>query len=146
MMISGALARSPRNDPSLSATRRVSRFLFQPLAHYFWPRPLTEWRAPVRRCCFANSANLVARRCLTYGRQTRAFMRKLLQETSVCRCCYVCAYIRSVSRQHRSTTYVGAAHCYRPSSVVCRSVTLVSHAKTAEPIDMLFGLRNRVGT
>jgi len=23
---------------------------------------------------------------------------------------------------HRSTTYVDAAYCYRPSSVVCRSV------------------------
>jgi len=33
--------------------------------------------------------------------------------------------------------------------LVCRSVgqsvTLVSHAKTAEPIEMPFGLRNRVG-
>jgi len=44
--------------------------------------------------------------------------------------------------------YVDAAYCYRPSSVVslsvCRSVTVVSHAKTAEPIEMLFGLRTRV--
>jgi len=29
--------------------------------------------------------------------------------------------------------------------VVCRSVTLVSTAKTAEPIEMLFGLRTQVG-
>jgi len=28
---------------------------------------------------------------------------------------------------------------------VCRSVTLVSRAKTAEPIEMPFGLRTRVG-
>ena len=39
-------------------------------------------------------------------------------------------------------------YCYRPSSVVCwsvyRSVTLVSPAKTAEPIEMPFGLRTRV--
>ena len=28
---------------------------------------------------------------------------------------------------------------------VCRSVTLESRAKTAEPIEMLFGLRTRVG-
>jgi len=51
-------------------------------------------------------------------------------------------------RPHRSTTYVDAAYCYRPSSVVCRSVclsvclsvrqsvglfvTLVSPAKTAD--------------
>jgi len=46
-------------------------------------------------------------------------------------------------------TYVDAVHCYRPSSVVCRSVclsvTLVSPAKTAEPIELPFGLRTRVG-
>ena len=35
--------------------------------------------------------------------------------------------------------------CYRPSSVVYRSVTVVSPAKTAEPIEMPFGLRTRVG-
>jgi len=45
--------------------------------------------------------------------------------------------------------YVDAVYCYRPSSVVCRcvglSATLVSPAKTAEPIKMSFGLRIRVG-
>jgi len=50
---------------------------------------------------------------------------------------------------HRSTTYVDAAYCYRPSSVVCRSVclsvTLVIPAKTAAPIEMPFGLRTQVG-
>jgi len=50
-----------------------------------------------------------------------------------------------IIRQHRSTTYVDVA-CYRPSSMVCRSVclsvTLVSPAKTAEEIKM-FGLRTR---
>ena len=39
--------------------------------------------------------------------------------------------------------------CYRPSSVVClsvrRSVTVVSPAKTAEPIEMPFGIWTRVG-
>jgi len=45
-------------------------------------------------------------------------------------------------RLHRTTTYVNAACCYRPSSVVCMSVslsvgrsdTLVSPAETAQPI------------
>jgi len=37
------------------------------------------------------------------------------------------------------TTYVDAVYCYRPSSVVCQSVTLVSPAKTAEQIEMPFG-------
>ena len=43
-------------------------------------------------------------------------------------------------RRHRSTTYVDAVYSYRPSSVVCRSVTLVSPAKTIEPIEMPFGV------
>jgi len=51
----------------------------------------------------------------------------------------------TIIRQHSSTTYVDAAYCYRPSSVVCLSVTLVSSAKTAAPIDMPFGLRTAVG-
>jgi len=51
---------------------------------------------------------------------------------------------------HRSTTYVDAANCYRPSSVICRSVCRsVCHTsescKTAELIEMPFGLRTRVG-
>ena len=48
-------------------------------------------------------------------------------------------------RPDRSTTYVDAAYCYRPSSVVCRSVTLVSPEKTAAPIELPFGLRTWVG-
>jgi len=58
-----------------------------------------------------------------------------------------------IIRSHRSTTYVDVAYCYRLSSVVCLSVclfclsvTIVSPAKTAEPIDMSFELWTRVGT
>jgi len=51
-------------------------------------------------------------------------------------------------RPHRSTTYVDAVYCYRPSSVVWLSVgvsvTLVSRAKMAEPIEMSFGLKTRM--
>jgi len=58
-----------------------------------------------------------------------------------------------VLRPHRSTTYVDAVYSYRPSSMVClsiglyvcRSVTLVSPAKTAAPIELPFGLRTWVG-
>ena len=51
-----------------------------------------------------------------------------------------------IIRLQRRTTYVDAAYCYRPRSVVgrlsvCLSVTVVSPAKTAEPIEMPFGLR-----
>jgi len=57
---------------------------------------------------------------------------------------------RPIIRPHRSNTYVDVAYCCRPSSVVCRSVgrsvTLVSRAKTAEPMEMSFGLRTLVGT
>jgi len=52
-----------------------------------------------------------------------------------------------INRPHRSSAYVDAAHCYRASSVglsLCLSVTLVSSAKTAEPVEMPFGLRTRV--
>jgi len=35
---------------------------------------------------------------------------------------------------------VDAACCYRWSSMVCQSVTVVSPPKMAEPIEMLFGL------
>jgi len=41
--------------------------------------------------------------------------------------------------------HVDAAYCYRPSSVVCRSVCHASEpCKTAEPIEMPFGLRTQV--
>ena len=46
----------------------------------------------------------------------------------------------------RIAYYVGlrdADYCYRPSSVVCRSVVIVIPAKTAEPIEMSFELWTR---
>jgi len=47
------------------------------------------------------------------------------------------------------STYIDVTCCYRPSSVVCQSgglsVTLVSPAKMAEPIEILLGLRTLVG-
>ena len=45
-----------------------------------------------------------------------------------------------IIRLHYSTTHIDAAYCYRPSSVDCLSVIVVSPAKTAEPIQMPFGL------
>jgi len=52
----------------------------------------------------------------------------------------------NIIRLHCPTTYVDAAYCYRLSSVVCQSVcrcvTVVSPAKTAELIEMLFGRRH----
>jgi len=50
----------------------------------------------------------------------------------------------TISRPHRRTTYVDAAYCYRPIRVVGRSVTLLSLAKTAEPIEIPFGLKTRM--
>jgi len=53
--------------------------------------------------------------------------------------CSISLGLLYIFRPHHSTTYVDAAYCYRPSSMVCRSVTLVSRAKMAEPIEMPFG-------
>jgi len=50
-----------------------------------------------------------------------------------------------IIRPHRSTAYVDVVYSYRPSIVVCRSVTLVIPAKTAAPIELPFGLRTWVG-
>ena len=57
-----------------------------------------------------------------------------------------------VNRLHRSTTYVDEAYSHRPSSVISRSVWLwlsVCHSsepcKMAEPIEMKFQFRTRVG-
>jgi len=55
--------------------------------------------------------------------------------TSQCGRCY----------QTASQYCINAAYCCKPSSVVCLSVTVMSPAKTAEPMEMLFGLRTRVG-
>jgi len=54
-------------------------------------------------------------------------------------CTFIAVKI-AITRLHHSTTYVGVACCYRQSSVVCQS------AKTAEPIEMLFGTWTLVGT
>ena len=60
-------------------------------------------------------------------------------------CCVVACHIQVGSlRPHCATTYVNAACCYWTSSVVCRSVTVVSRAEMAQPIKMPFGLRNQV--
>jgi len=45
---------------------------------------------------------------------------------------------------YRSATFVDAACCYKPSSLVRQSVTVVSPAKTAQPIEMLFGMLSHV--
>jgi len=57
-----------------------------------------------------------------------------------------------ITRPHRKTTlllYVHMAYCHRPGSVVCLSVglsvTVVSPAKTTQPIKMPFWLRSRMG-
>jgi len=51
----------------------------------------------------------------------------------------------TIIRPHRSTMYTDAAYCYRRTNVVCLSVylswsRLTSPAKTAEPIEMPFGM------
>ena len=76
------------------------------------------------------------------------------------RCCLMSNYfdhLLFIIRPHRSTVYLDAAHCYLPSIAwsclsvcwsvslsVCRSVTVVSPAKTAEPIKMPFRIMSCV--
>ena len=72
------------------------------------------------------------------GRPTTMSSKNSRSKASVAQ---VWSFIIIIIRPQRTTTYVDAAYCYRPSSVVCRSVTVVSPAKT---IDMLFGLRTTV--
>jgi len=45
-----------------------------------------------------------------------------------------------IFRPHCSIMYTDAACCYRPSTMVCLSVSVVSPSKMAEPIELLFGL------
>jgi len=56
-----------------------------------------------------------------------------------------CGHDFGVIRPHHSTSYVDVAYCYRRGSVVCLSVTLLSPAKTAQPIEIPFELKTRVG-
>jgi len=53
-----------------------------------------------------------------------------------------------IIRPHRGAAYLDADYCYRPSSVVyrsdSRSVTVMSPAKMAKPIEVSFGLRTWV--
>jgi len=65
-----------------------------------------------------------------------------------CNCSsYIVAFFSWLAYPHRSfvRTYVDAVYCYPPSSVVSQSVTLVSPAKTAKPIEMPFRLWARMG-
>ena len=48
--------------------------------------------------------------------------------------------------QYKLTMYVDAAYCYRPSSVLCRSVCMSAHAKAVEPIEFGFRLEWAQGT
>ena len=47
-------------------------------------------------------------------------------------------------RPHSSATHVDAACCYRLSSVICPSVTVVSRAKMVHLTEVPFGLKTRV--
>ena len=87
-------------------------------------------------------------RALVNRRQSNS---SLLRNTSPVAAAFCCD--GNIIRLHRSTTYIDAAYCYRPSSAICWSVTLVSPANTAEPtempfgsIEMTFGLRILVGS
>jgi len=71
------------------------------------------------------------------------FVQSIVCEETITSCywlvlwCHSAAFPLFIFRPHRSTTYVDAAYCYRPSSVVCRSVclsvfTLLSHVSLTD--------------
>ena len=78
------------------------------------------------------------RMCATFAVSRREQVTQFL--------CFTC--IRLVFRPHRSTTNVDAAYCYRLSRLVCLSVclsvTVMSPEKTAELIEMPFGLWDQI--
>ena len=45
----------------------------------------------------------------------------------------------------RRIRYIDATYCHRQTSVVCQSVIEVSPSKTAEPVEILFGIWTQVG-
>jgi len=106
------------------------------------PYPVTHW-SRVTACCSKGRAaiatgwyrikNMVRDRIRFSG--VRVGIGKSVSK--------VATFLDHIAR----TTYVGldAVYCYRPSSVVCPTVILVSPAKTAEPIEMPFGLLPRTG-
>jgi len=50
-----------------------------------------------------------------------------------------------IKQYHQSQYYADVAFCYRWSSMVCRSVMIVSPPKMDEPIEMPFGTWTCVG-
>jgi len=59
--------------------------------------------------------------------------------------CYVVFFVSFLGHIVLLHTYVRPVVTDRVPWSICRSVTVVSLAKTAQPIEILFGLRNRMG-
>ena len=83
------------------------------------------------------------------GQELRTSDHRQKDLHTVCRWRHIPLHFSYIIRPHCCTTYVDAAYCYRPSSMVCqpvcRSFTVVSPAKMAKLIEMPFGLSTRVG-
>jgi len=83
-------------------------------------------------------SRLLLSTCLSYTNASEEFLFCAIQ---------MCTTVLPI-RPHRGTTYLDAAYFYRPSSAGCpsvrrslsRSLMIVSPAKTAESIEMPFGL------
>jgi len=121
--------------------------IFLVFFHHFQPhnnkQKRNQWAVFDVICYVAISSKHITRSCIHWQLATLTTKCKYVLYSDI-------ILIRLIIRPHRSTTYVYAAFCYRPSSVVWRlsvglSVMLVSPAKTAEPIEMPFGLWTRVG-
>jgi len=111
---------------------------------------LTGWRRdfPARRLTpFRNfpAALTSGFACMLSSGRTQKQSSVVLNFTNEKSPCDAAPRQKSLGRIAR-TTYVDAAYCYRPSNVVCLSAIVVSPAKTAEPIEMPFGLWTRMGS
>jgi len=84
--------------------------------------------------------------CIRWGAHWRHLANMIKPSMCSCDVAFFSNYFGHLLRPHCSTMYIdGPVVIDVWSSMVCRSVTLVSPAKMAAPITMPFGLRTRVG-
>jgi len=128
--------------PSALATRRLG---LEALFPKYFPLEPCLLTMPCSRCCDGHGIKCVyfLNDCV-FGDIVGC---RFLTPCSTCMPAYVSCTVTShasgflldhgrirvvVVRPHRSTTYVDAAYCYRPSSVVCRSVCLSHYSESCK--------------
>jgi len=96
-----------------------------------WPIYISPWLCLTRNVIISSKALVHPLPCTLIT--CLHFPGQLLVVRCMCMSVYVCLMMKitlelndsvSIITSHRNTTYVNAAYCYRPNSVVCRSVGL----------------------